>query len=254
MCVRVLVSRLSGESRGFRMSPNETISDLKFLIRKAGVRSLSRDMQLLLNSRSLPDEWTLRNGHTDELHLAIVLAPKTCAECGLQTKCKRCSRCEAVAYCSTRCQQAHWLSQHRQECTQLQPHASLVDVLCYDGSCVKIAADIAMTVGELRHKVAKEQLLIHLEKCVMIVNPTTDQLMDENMRIAELPLFRSGSVVTLNMYLRLTRTVALLSCVANTCPSSSRSCTQTRKRARSWPSFQKGRQGSLILEHGYCLG
>jgi hypothetical protein len=41
-----------------------------------------------------------------------------CAQCGAVQKLKRCSACQAVAYCSKECQTLHWKSGHKKACAE----------------------------------------------------------------------------------------------------------------------------------------
>ena len=181
--IAVFITHMSGEPVKIRMRPDETVSDLKWRIKDYGVHGMPSDMNLLLDTTNLTDDWTFASAPARTLHLENAVLQKTCAECAAQVACRRCGGCKNVAYCSEQCQKSHWRKKHREECGQLRRTSFPVEVQCPDGNKVHINANSGTTVASVKNIVAKET---HVDLSTMMLSYSDRVLDKDNMRLDKL--------------------------------------------------------------------
>ncbi|CAE8638823.1 unnamed protein product [Polarella glacialis] len=209
--VCVFVSALSGEDlrpRPFRVRPGDSIRDFKWILRAHGVRCHPGEMQLVLGSELLPDDWAFG---AQSVRLVLVRMPRGCASCAAQQDDLRiCAGCKAVRYCSQECQRHHWREQHRAECRQFQQPQGRVEVLCLDGASFQITASVAMTVRSIKIKLSE---LMGRSLCYQRPTLTTlesCEALEDDMRLAELGDFGPQQLLRLVAFPKISGRCAVL--------------------------------------------
>eukprot|EP00747_Dinoflagellata_sp_TGD_P216488 gnl/TRDRNA2_/TRDRNA2_89032_c0_seq1.p1 gnl/TRDRNA2_/TRDRNA2_89032_c0~~gnl/TRDRNA2_/TRDRNA2_89032_c0_seq1.p1 ORF type:complete len:292 (+),score=20.44 gnl/TRDRNA2_/TRDRNA2_89032_c0_seq1:63-878(+) len=201
--VEVYVSMLSGEhvlARPFRLLPQETVSDLKWLIKslKKGLGDPSQ-MQLVLDTRHLPDNWEFKNAKTPAVHLTLMIKVRSCAVCGCQEQghLMFCAGCKAAAYCSVACQTAHW-QEHKLECQRISRTVStFAEVACPNGKKLKIRSSTATTVGELKRSLSNIMMIDRSLSNRLLIVTHEWEVLHNQMRLAELDAFRAEPSIPL---------------------------------------------------------
>jgi len=181
-------SALSGaliRQQPFRVKPEETVWDLKWLIKKYANAKPSQ-MQLLLNLSTLDNKSAIRDLPlvSGAVWLGLIQSPRGCASCGKQSdNLKQCRGCHAVHYCSETCQRHHW-REHRTVCQSCRQPKGTVNVLFPDGVCLQMAFSLDTTVRSLRHQVAKQRGALF--KKSLLVSLDRQLWLKDAMRLAEL--------------------------------------------------------------------
>ncbi|KAG2427727.1 hypothetical protein HXX76_012052 [Chlamydomonas incerta] len=134
------LERISGGGGGSAPAQQSLMGALAELVAVCGRQGLLQRDQLqaaeaLLRSKGIAVSAAVGDSEPSKPAVAATAAPaaasarpepgiKVCARCGAAagaggTRLRKCSRCQAVRYCSEACQTAHWAAGHERECKQL---------------------------------------------------------------------------------------------------------------------------------------